>query len=367
MSHAPRPTLRSTVAARRRRLAPLLAFVLVAAACAPASPPSKTAWPGPFSVPSPSTVAPAPVAFPRDEGPHDFLTEWWYYTGRLRTADGREFGFQTVIFQSRRDAFPPFFAAHVAITDQSRSAFTYDQRTGPASVGAGPGFSFQLGDWSWQGLEGNDRVAASTGDYAFSLTLTGVKPPVLHNGGFIDFGAAGSTYYYSRTRLAVSGTLIDRGQPVTVTGEAWFDHQWGNFLGNATGGWDWFSAQLDDGSEFTLSILRAAGQAVVGGYGTYVDPRGNSTTIAFDSMQVQALDRWRSPTTGVLYPSTWLVSLPMRQLRLVFTPVLANQELDTRTSTGNIYWEGAVSITSADSAGRVVGKGYVELTGYDKP
>lgn len=362
-----RPDLPPTIAERRWRLAPLLAIVLVLAACAPAPPAPKAAWPGPFSIPASPDVAPVPIAFPRDEGQHDFLTEWWYYTGHLRTADGRELGFESVFFQSRRDAFPPFFAAHVAVTDQSRGVFAYDQRTGPAVVGDSPGFALTLGDWSWQGLEGNDHVAASAGQYAFSLALTSLKPPVLHNGGFIDFGAAGSTYYYSRTRLAVSGTLVERGQPVAVTGEAWFDHQWGNFLGNATGGWDWFSAQLDDGSEFTLSILRGAGQVVVGGYGTYVDPLGNSTTIGFDSMRVQALDRWRSPTTGVVYPSTWQVSLPNQQLRVVLTPVLADQELDTRSSTGNIYWEGAVSITSADSAGQVLGKGYVELTGYDRP
>lgn len=364
---APRTVLQPTSAVNHWRLVRLLVLAVVLAACAPASPAPKAAWPGPFTVPVAGTVAPAPIVFPRDEAPHDFLTEWWYYTGHLRTADGRVLGFESVIFQSRRDTFPPFFAAHAAVTDESRGTFVYDQRTGPATVGTSPGFAITLGDWSWQGLEGSDRIAASAGQYAFSLALTSLKPPVLHNGGFIDFGAAGSTYYYSRTRLAVSGTLIERGQPVAVTGEAWFDHQWGNFLGTATGGWDWFSAQLDDGSEFTLSVLRGAGQRVVGGYGTYVDPRGTATTIEFDSMQVQALDRWRSPVTGVLYPSAWLVSLPKYQLHLLFTPVLANQELDTRASTGNVYWEGSVRITNAGSAGRVVGKGYVELTGYDHP
>lgn len=350
---------------RALRLVALAAVVLTA--CSADSPAPKAAWPGPFTVPPSAIATPVPIVFPRDEAPHDVLTEWWYYTGHLRDADGRQFGFQSVIFQSRRDAFPPFFAAHVAVTDQSSGTFAYDQRTGQATVGTGPGFAFTLGDWSWQGLHGNDRLAASAGRYALSLALTSRKPPVLHNGGFIDFGAAGSTYYYSRTRLAVSGTLVDGGRSVAVTGEAWFDHQWGNFLGNATGGWDWFSAQLDDGSEFTLSILRGAGQVVVGGYGTYVDPRGTSTMIAFASMQVQVLDQWRSPATGVLYPSSWLVALPEQQLRLVLTPVLTNQELDTRASTGNIYWEGAVRIAAAESPAHIVGQGYVELTGYDHP
>ncbi|MEA2607982.1 MAG: hypothetical protein QOJ75_225, partial [Chloroflexota bacterium] len=39
--------------------------------------------------PRPSMLPdPVPVVLPRDDGPHDRLTEWWYYTGHLRTADG---------------------------------------------------------------------------------------------------------------------------------------------------------------------------------------------------------------------------------------------------------------------------------------
>ena len=45
-------------------------------------------------------------------------------------------------------------------------------------------------------------------------------------------------------------------------------------------------------------------------------------------------------------------------------PLLDDQELDSRSSTGTIYWEGAVR---AQQGGREVGKGYLELTGYWKP
>jgi predicted secreted hydrolase len=41
-----------------------------------------------------------------------------------------------------------------------------------------------------------------------------------------------------------------------------------------------------------------------------------------------------------------------------------DQELDSRASTGTIYWEGAIR---AAQAGRVLGRGYLELTGYWKP
>src|SRR2546427_3828322 len=47
--------------------------------------------------------------FPFDHGSHDdFQTEWWYYTGHLRAADGRTFGYQLTFF---RRAGPPRAAA----------------------------------------------------------------------------------------------------------------------------------------------------------------------------------------------------------------------------------------------------------------
>jgi predicted secreted hydrolase len=49
---------------------------------------------------------------------------------------------------------------------------------------------------------------------------------------------------------------------------------------------------------------------------------------------------------------------------LVLEPLLDDQELDSRASTGVIYWEGAVS---AIEGGRHVGRGYLELTGYGRP
>ena len=45
-------------------------------------------------------------------------------------------------------------------------------------------------------------------------------------------------------------------------------------------------------------------------------------------------------------------------------PLMDDQELDSRPSTGTIYWEGAVR---AIRAGQEVGRGYLELTGYGKP
>ena len=110
-----------------------------------------------------------------------------------------------------------------------------------------------------RGLLGNDRLQAAMTDYGIDLRLTTRRPPVLHDGGLVTFGPAGDSYYYSRTRMEIAGTIDDHGEQVPVTGLAWFDKQWGNFLVMG-GGWDWFSMQLDDGTDLMLNLIRNAGR-----------------------------------------------------------------------------------------------------------
>jgi len=351
----------------------VLPAALLAACGQPAAGSSggKAPWPGPFTPASGATPTPAPITFPRDEAPHPTLTEWWYYTGHLVADDGTKYGFESVIFQSIRNNIPAYYAAHAAVTDHQRGEFHYDQRTQQTAAdqlsgATDRGFDLRMGDWAWRGLNGTDHVATTAPGYALALDLTATKGPALHRGGFIDYGPAGSTYYYSRTRLAVTGTIEDNGSRKTVTGEAWFDHQWGNFLTVTAGGWDWFSADLADGSDFTVYLIRGAGQQILGSLGTFVAADGTVTDIPFDQIDIAVLDRWTSPHTGVVYPARWQVKLPGHGLDLTWTPVIDDQELDTQQSTGNIYWEGEVAINGTRNGTPIGGEGYVELTGYDQ-
>jgi predicted secreted hydrolase len=76
----------------------------------------------------------------------------------------------------------------------------------------------------------------------------------------------------------------------------------------------------------------------------------------------EPLRSWRSPRTGVAYPVSMRVKTPQADLRL--EPLMDDQELDSRASTGTVYWEGAVRAFAGD---REVGRGYLELTGYWQP
>ena len=359
-------------------LALLCLLALLLASCGVPGVPATSAR-LPLVGPAPTQAPLAPIRFPQDEAPHRDLTEWWYYTGHLNalTPDGRphHYGFELVFFQELRSDYPPLYAAHFAISDITRGEFHYDQLllTEPHALlpngSSTSGFAVSINDWSARGLNGHDHLQAALSNYAIDLELNALKPPTLHNGsGLISLGLAGVSYYYSRTRIAVSGTLSDHRQRLRVTGEAWMDHQWGNFLLLGGGGWDWFSLQLNDRSEIMLYLIRDASGQAISTYAEYIGPDARELQFASSALKISVLDHWHSPATGITYPSGWQLTINDPRLRAVLTlqPELKNQELVVTQSTGNTYWEGAVSIQGQSAGHAVQGEGYVELTGYHK-
>jgi predicted secreted hydrolase len=391
-----------------RRSGVILAALLVVVGCAPGQPilakPAASFGPIPRPTEPPVAVAdPLPVVLPRDDGPHDRLTEWWYYTGHLdgTTADGakRRLGFEYVIFRAERGSFPTTWASHLAITDETGDRFLYSQRL---EVGEGidrsprdadgipTGFdlsltgldpsdaaTFDRPGWTMRGGGGRDELeaslskdeadaAGSPGGLALALSVQAVKPPALHDrDGWIDFGPAGGSYYYSRTAMDASGTVTLDGEDLRVSGRAWFDHQWGDFISVGGGGWDWFAVNLDDGTDLTLSLVRDADGSYPLIYGTLVDPDGSTHHLERDDFTVEVTDRWKSPTTGADYPAAWRITvLGAGDLVIELRPTVAAQELDTRKTTGVVYWEGSQIVTATRGGAPIGGQAYVELTGY---
>ena len=384
-----------------RRLPTLIAAAgLLVAACSGTGPilanPALVLPAPPTAAPTPSPI-PDPVAIhlPGDDAPHDRLTEWWYYTGHLVATDGRHFGFEAVIFRAERGSVPTTWASHLALTDAAGNRFLYAQRSqvgGPVAIpqrvlGGQTGFDlnvtgFDPSDpssvlqmpWTLVGGGGRDKITAALspkeaatagGSFGLALDLQSEKPAALHGAnGWIDFGPAGSSYYYSRTRMAISGSLSLDGATLAVTGTGWFDHQWGDFISVGGGGWDWFAVELADGSDLTLSIVRAADGTFPLVYGTYVDKAGATTHLAAEAFTVRSTGSWTSPKTGATYPAGWQIGVPSQGLVIDLTPTVADQELDTRPSTGVVYWEGSQRVTARRSGQPVSGEAYVELTGY---
>ncbi|MBM4408331.1 MAG: hypothetical protein FJ038_07005 [Chloroflexi bacterium] len=396
----------SGISGALRAALPLALVVTVIAGCntAPilANPPVVRST-APPTAPAPSPIAdPVPLAFPRDDGPHERLTEWWYYTGHLRAdeagGNGRRFGFEFVIFRAERGEFPVSWASHLALTDETGARFLYAQRTeigrqvdtSPRGVTGEP-VAFELtvrgldptrpevapgAPWSMRGAEGLDKLRADVSPaeataqgqavgFGIDLVVSATGSPVLHNGiGWLDFGPAGSSYYYSRTRMDATGTVTLGAETLTVEGIAWFDHQWGDFISVGAGGWDWFAVNLADGTDLTISIVRDRDDRRALAYGTLVRPDGRSEHLRADAFRLESTRTWTSPRTGAVYPAGWRIELPADALVIDLEPTIADQELDTRASTGVIYWEGSQRVRATRNGIALEGEAYVELTGY---
>ena len=148
------------------------------------------------------------------------------------------------------------------------------------------------------------------------------------------------------------------------------DHQWGEFfvLGNPAG-WQWFGLQLDDGTDLMITQTRNVEGGIDALYGSLIDPDGLVTPLRDGSgdLDLSTADSWRSPHTGAEYPSGWTVELPSEGIRLMLSPVVADQEIISTRPESAIYWEGKVTVTGTKGDELISGEGYVELTGYVDP
>lgn len=363
------------VGSRRRILALVLAGLLLAGAAPGAS--SKRLQSGAATPAAAAPVmevsAPDPITFPEDDGPHPAIIEWWYYTGHLFTEAGERYGFEFVVFKGEQNGAVAGYVSHFAITDNERGTFHYDQRLALAGGDAThspteAGFDLRVGDWRMWGSNGNDRLVASMSNYAVALTLEPKKPAVLHDGdGYIPYGADEYTYYYSRTRLNVMGTLRIDGESLPVTGEAWMDHQWGNFTTFNTSGWHWYAFQLSDGTDVMLYVVPAFDNRPAVFDGSVVGPDGDVRSLGADDFTITPTGFWTSPATGIEYPSGWSIEIPGEDLALTVTPTILDQEIDSTVTTGVIYWEGEVEIDGSYAGEAITGLGYVELTSVGEP
>ena len=317
----------------------------------------------------PATAA-GPVAFPRDHGAHtDAPVEWWYYTGHLAGASGGSYGFQLTFFRVRE-----VHLAHFAWTDVARRRFEYDEKTHlglPGIAAAAEGrLDVSNEDWSARAAADGSHVLSASGRAGrLELRLTPAKPPVLHGAGGVSRKGAGTrefSRYVSITRFAARGSLASGSRTESLTGTAWFDHEWGSgVLPAGAAGWDWFALQLDDGSELMLYRMRKPdGSATPFSSGTFVPPRGAPVPVAWSDVRLTQTRYWKSPRSRARYPAAWRIVVAPLAIDVTVDPLVADQELDTSASTGVTYWEGACSVAGARAGRRVGGKAYVELTGY---
>jgi len=171
-----------------------------------------------------------------------------------------------------------------------------------------------------------------------------------------------ASHYYSEPQLAVRGRVERAGAPARdVSGRAWLDHEWSNELLPAEAvGWDWIGINLLDGGALMAFRLRRADGSALWAGGSFRSASGELRVFAASELRFEALRRWTSPRTRTSYPVEWTLTTPAGRWRVA--ALQDDQELDSRESTGSVYWEGLSALRG--DGGEAVGYGYLELTGY---
>jgi predicted secreted hydrolase len=342
-------------------------------------------------VPSPKSQAPWKYAtagykfeFPRDHASHpDYKIEWWYYTGNVKAADGRRFGYQVTFFRVGVDHTPSnpsrwairdLHMTHLAVSDATGRRYRYSEklsRGGPGLAGARTD-RYHVWNDDWTATlddKGHHVLRANSPQAAIDLSLAEGKPPAINGvNGISQKGAqaGNASHYYSLTRMPTTGTIAIDGEKFTVTGDSWMDHEFGtSFLEPEQRGWDWLSIQLSDGRELMLYQLRRAdGSRDPRSSGTIVDRSGRSSHLANDDFTLTPGRRQFTSKNGAVYPIEWIVGIPSQHLDLTVTTPLDDQELSLERSTGIAYWEGMIDVAGKTGGVAVTGSGYLEMTGY---
>jgi len=317
------------------------------------------------------------LQFPHDFGSHPALrTEWWYITGHAR-AGAREFGFQLTFFRSRVDATQAMHSAfaakqlifaHAAITDLDGRKLWHDQRIaregfGIASASEGE-TDLRLRDWSLQRDGSGYAARLPASGFAIDLRFAPTQPVLLQ--GSAGLSRKGpepeqASYYYSEPQLAATGSLTVQGKRFEVQGRAWLDHEWSEALMHPEAtGWDWIGMNLFDGGALTAFRLRRRDGSALWHGGSLRTADGRLQVFGPDALRFEVLQRWTSPRTRAVYPLRWRIDTPAGAFTV--QALLDDQELDSRVSTGAIYWEGLSLLE--DVRGTRLGRGYLEMTGY---
>lgn len=334
-----------------------------------------------------------PLAFPQDFGAHPaFRTEWWYLTGSLwpqeaasapadRSPHTAPLGFQITFFRSRVDAAADSrsaFAArqlvfaHAALTDVAAGRLQHDQRIGRTGFGlveAQEGDTrVLLRDWTLQrsgpATQSTYQSRIPAREFTLDLRFEQTQPILLQgDAGFSQKGPRieQASRYYSHPQLQVSGQLTRAGRTQAVGGRAWMDHEWSESLLDADAvGWDWIGMNLDDGGALTAFRLRRADGSTLWAGGSLRAPGQPARSFAPGEVRFTPLRHWTSPATRARYPVVWQVDVAGQ--RYTVEARTDAQELDSRGSTGSVYWEGLSTLR--DARGQAVGSGYLEMTGY---
>lgn len=212
----------------------------------------------------------------------------------------------------------------------------------------------------------DDAAELDAAELALSLVVRPTRPVVFQgpNGYSRKSAEPGrASMYYSRPRLATTGTVQLGAARYAVAGASWMDHEFSSEpLAPEQVGWDWLSLHMNNGVDVTAFQLRRSDGRTDYQAATLATSSDPPRHLPREEWSMTPGATWTSPATGATYPVEWTVALPGRIGRIVVRAVFPSQENVSLRVANLHYWEGMVRAFGPD--GLQVGQGYLEMTGY---
>jgi predicted secreted hydrolase len=324
-----------------------------------------------------------PIVLPKDNGPHDFVVEWWYFNGHLKDEKGKEYSFMDCFFKvNLLEVNIPHFAPHLIENHFKKGEYIHFAHSVISDISKNKNYKeiqniSLISDDSFRRdlLYINYKNAHIIGESSDSkieeispnnfylktkmldLVLESNKKPLLEGGhGYVGTPKSGS-YYYSFTDMKVSGVINIKGKDIKVEGKAWMDHQWANAVYKKDK-WTWFSFQLDNGTD----IMCVEYDTEVGAdiLIDIIDKEENQKQYKKAILKPVGKS-WKSVKTKARYPLSWKIDVPEANLIIKTKSEMIDQEM----IFGQInYWEGPMKIIANIGGKKIKGKGFMELVGY---
>lgn len=323
------------------------------------------------------------VTIPNDDGRHtQYMGEWWYASLHLTSTVGHHYGAFVAFFKT------PFIRElkvfSISDLDQDQN-FTYSTVWGLLSAATGKldltyteelfspdrwynkKYLLQLLPFQYKlVVDGEAREDGSA--MLLDLNMESMKAPMKVGDSAKIYIGNSMSYYYSHTRVAVSGQIQVDGRAETVTGTAWIDHQYGDVDTSQYVSWEWFAITLNDSREIMVSDAWLEGYyqgSHSAGLNFYDE---NCVHHLLPNYTLTTIDSalWVDPVTGLLFGTQWRIQEPSRNINLLITADYKNQVMrmdpDPIIPLPEAFWEGACTVTGTIDGAPVSGKAYAELT-----
>jgi predicted secreted hydrolase len=289
--------------------------------------------------------------------PHKVKVEWWYASGYLKDKEENLYFYQFTIFHGVKMGLEGYIT-HVAVSDYSNDKrYFSDQNHFKKKYCRFNENIINCGNHSMMRYYDNLFLTSETAYFDLELKLN-PDPPVVWHGedGIISMGypekPGENSFYYSYPSMLTTGKLVLRGdqgdeKEITVTGNTWFDRQWGNFK-NTT--WNWFSLRFADGDNIMLFHFPDTGHKEA----TYI--HANNDVEYFHEFTSKA-------DSSILVGKSeiglkWSISIPYKDNHYTIIP-LGKNDLN-ESHIGITYWEGLFYLLNAD--GEEVGYCVAEIS-----